>query len=225
MAIISCQNPKRVADLLGYQSLIIGASQDCRKGQWVTYDCRFRLKASASHVSQWSVIDVTIWNMTFPKKAIQCHQPQRSAPYNPYIFQTLLNGHSAKINQSIWTGMTAQMVAPRLPATTNTYVIIVSTTLELRTSTTKLPSVHSSRKTGSTITSHNSYSSPLADSFFLPSFYFMYTIVFMCKWHRYKYKVVHCRAFMCFSISTMYISQAGLILVVHCAWQAHNYIE
>ena len=82
MAIISRQKSKRVADLLGYQSLIIGASQDCHEGQWVTYDHRFRLKASASRISQWSVIDVTIWNMTFPEKAIQCHQPQRSAPYN-----------------------------------------------------------------------------------------------------------------------------------------------
>ena len=33
MAIISRQKPKRVANLLGYQSLIIGASQDCREGQ------------------------------------------------------------------------------------------------------------------------------------------------------------------------------------------------
>ena len=74
MEIISHQKPKRVADLLGYQSLIIGASQDCREGQWVIYDHHFCLKASASYISQWSVIDVTIWNMTFPEKAIQCHQ-------------------------------------------------------------------------------------------------------------------------------------------------------
>ena len=81
-AIISRQKPKRVANLLGYQSLVIGASQDCHEGQWVTYDRRFCLKASASRISQWSVIDVTIWNMTFPEKAIQYYQPQRSASYN-----------------------------------------------------------------------------------------------------------------------------------------------
>ena len=41
IAIISRQKPKRVADLLGYQSLIIGASMHCHEGKWVVYDCRF----------------------------------------------------------------------------------------------------------------------------------------------------------------------------------------
>ena len=66
MAIISCSKLKRVADLIGYQSLIIGASQNCREGRWTIYDRRFHLKASASHTKQWSTIDITIWNTTFP---------------------------------------------------------------------------------------------------------------------------------------------------------------
>ena len=168
MAIISRQKLKRVSDLLGYQSLITGASQDCRKGQWVIYDCRFRLKASASHISQWSVIDVTIWNMTFPEKAIQCHQPQRSNPSYPNPSQ-----RPQRQNQPIFLDWNdSPNGCSRLPAATNTFVTIVSTTLELRTSITKLPSVRTSRRTGSTPTSHNSNSFPLADSFsFSPSFY------------------------------------------------------
>ena len=67
MAIISRHKPKRIADLLGYQSLIIGASMDCREGKWVIYDRRFRLKASASRNAQWSVIDVTL-EYDFPRK-------------------------------------------------------------------------------------------------------------------------------------------------------------
>ena len=81
MAIISRHKPKRIADLLGYQSLIIGASMDCREGKWVIYDRRFRLKASASRNALWSVIDVTLWNMTFPERAIQSRQQAGSTPY------------------------------------------------------------------------------------------------------------------------------------------------
>ena len=98
MAIISRHKPKRIADLLGYQSLIIGASMDCREGKWVIYDRHFRLKASASRNALWSVIDVTLWNMTFPERVIQSRQQAGSTPYasNPsqrsqrqYQYQTI----------------------------------------------------------------------------------------------------------------------------------------
>jgi len=70
IAIVSCQKPKRVPDLLGYQRIIMGASLHCREGKWLTYDRRFRLKASASNNKEWSTIDITIWNTTFPEIAI-----------------------------------------------------------------------------------------------------------------------------------------------------------
>ena len=76
MAIISRCKPKRIADLIGYQNIIIGASQLCHERQWILYDCRFRLKASASRTKQWSVIDITIWNTAFPDRAIRRHQAQ-----------------------------------------------------------------------------------------------------------------------------------------------------
>ena len=76
MAIISRSKPKRIADLIGYQSLIIGASQLCHESQWILYDHRFPLKASATRTKQWSVIDITIWNTTFPDRAIRRHQAQ-----------------------------------------------------------------------------------------------------------------------------------------------------
>jgi len=76
MAIISWSKPKQIADLIGYQSLILGASQLCHDGQWILYDRRFWLKASASHTRKWSIIDVTIWNMALPDKTIKNHQSQ-----------------------------------------------------------------------------------------------------------------------------------------------------
>ena len=80
VAIMSHSKPKRVADLIGYQSLIIGASHNCREGQWIIYDRCFCLKASASHTKQWSTVDITIWNMTFPDRAIKSHYPPGVIP-------------------------------------------------------------------------------------------------------------------------------------------------
>ena len=83
IAIISRTQPTRIADMIGYQSLIIRASQDCQEGCWVIYDRRFRLKASASPVKEWSAIDVTIWNLAFPERASRNRQrdgPQSGTP-------------------------------------------------------------------------------------------------------------------------------------------------
>jgi len=66
MAIISHNKPRHVADFLGYQSLIIRALRVCCKGKWVTYNCYLNLTASTSHINQWSSIDMTLLNISFP---------------------------------------------------------------------------------------------------------------------------------------------------------------
>ena len=81
IAIVSRQKPKRVPDLLGYQRIIMGASLHCREGKWLTYDRRFRLKASASNATEWSTIDITIWNTTFPERAIYGYHSQGPLHY------------------------------------------------------------------------------------------------------------------------------------------------
>jgi len=48
----------KVANILGYQSLKIGASS--HEGKCLTNDHRFCLKVSASHIDQWSTKDVTL---------------------------------------------------------------------------------------------------------------------------------------------------------------------
>jgi len=81
IAIISRHKPKRVADLMGYQMIIMEASLGSGEGKWLTYDRRFRLKASASNLKQWATIDITIWNTTFPERAIQGHQGPSPSSY------------------------------------------------------------------------------------------------------------------------------------------------
>ena len=41
---LSHHTPNRVAGPIGYQGLIISASQSCQEGCWIVYDCRFQLK-------------------------------------------------------------------------------------------------------------------------------------------------------------------------------------
>ena len=67
---------KRITDLIGYQSITIGASQLGHDGRWILYDHGFHLKASSSCTKQWSTIDITIWNMAFPDRAIKSHPGQ-----------------------------------------------------------------------------------------------------------------------------------------------------
>ena len=52
-----------MADLLGYQQLIINSSQHCQEGCWVVYDRHFRLKASATGCKDWAPIDINIWKI------------------------------------------------------------------------------------------------------------------------------------------------------------------
>jgi len=63
IAVISRSQPHRVADLLGYQNLVITSHLDFPDFKWEEYDREFRLLASVSPISQWSVMDSTKWNM------------------------------------------------------------------------------------------------------------------------------------------------------------------
>ena len=68
MAIVSLKNPSRIPDLIGYQNLIVQSSLNSHEGCWIIYDRRFRLKASATTISEWSAIDITFWRMAFPER-------------------------------------------------------------------------------------------------------------------------------------------------------------
>ena len=68
ITIISRKEPNTIADLIGYQSLIIQATSQRHAGRWAIYDRRFRLKASAIAVIEWSNIDITFWKLAFPDR-------------------------------------------------------------------------------------------------------------------------------------------------------------
>ena len=91
-AVISRTEPSRTVDLLGYQNLIIQSYLKHRNGDWATYDHQFRLKASATTVSEWSVIDTTLWNLAFSTQVSPLPKDDRgeyrSQCYTPASYST-----------------------------------------------------------------------------------------------------------------------------------------
>ena len=88
IAVLSKKEPERIADLHGYQQLIIHSSQHHQEGRWLIYDRHFRLKASATGSKDWSTIEINIWNLAFPERTIPTtaqRTPRYSGPGNqPY---------------------------------------------------------------------------------------------------------------------------------------------
>ena len=66
VAVLSCKQPHKVVDLLGYQHLIIQANQEYQGDGWLGYDRRFCQRATLSR--NWSTIDPTLWNLAFSGK-------------------------------------------------------------------------------------------------------------------------------------------------------------
>ena len=64
-AVLSKSQPHRVADLLGYQTLILQAYMEFRGDRWLGYDRTFRLKAATQKDLKWATIDATLWSLTF----------------------------------------------------------------------------------------------------------------------------------------------------------------
>ena len=64
-AILSKSQPHRVADLLGYQTLILQAHQEFQGDFWLRYDRTFRQKAATLKNTKWATIDTTLWSLAF----------------------------------------------------------------------------------------------------------------------------------------------------------------
>ena len=69
IVIVSYKQPHRVSDLLGYQHLIIQASQDYEGDSWLGYDRRFRQQVAASPSNSWARTDSSLWNQFFSGRA------------------------------------------------------------------------------------------------------------------------------------------------------------
>ena len=95
IAIISLKEPHRIPDLIGYQNLIMRSSVQCQEGCWATYDRRFRLKALAVLISEWSEIDITVWKTAFPERPPTGVSYIPTAPQPSRTSQLSLTGSSA----------------------------------------------------------------------------------------------------------------------------------
>jgi len=84
MAVLSSKTPHRIPDLLGYQQRIIQASYSRQPGRWAVYDRQFRLKASATGSTNWSTIDLNIWNDAFPEQSISQGLPSSQSQQRPW---------------------------------------------------------------------------------------------------------------------------------------------
>ena len=69
VAVISKKRPDRVPDLMGYQVLMLEASNEYKNDCWLAYDRRFRQQAASDPHCKWSNINTTLWNLAFTSQA------------------------------------------------------------------------------------------------------------------------------------------------------------
>ena len=69
VAVISKKQPDRVPDLMGYQVLMLEASNDYKKECWLAYDRPFRQQAASDPHCKWSNINTTLWNLACASQA------------------------------------------------------------------------------------------------------------------------------------------------------------
>ena len=69
VSVIARKQPQRVPDLMGYQILMLEASNEYQGNCWLAYYRRFRQQAASLPNCKWSTIDSTIWNLAFTGQA------------------------------------------------------------------------------------------------------------------------------------------------------------
>lgn len=69
VSVIARREPHRIPDLMGYQILMIDASNEYRNNGWLAYDRRFRQQAAFRPQCKWSNIDSTLWTLAFTGQA------------------------------------------------------------------------------------------------------------------------------------------------------------
>ena len=73
VSVIARKQPQHVPDLMGYQILMLEASNEYQGNFWLAYDRRFRQLAASLPNCKWSTIDPTIWNLAFTGQAKASH--------------------------------------------------------------------------------------------------------------------------------------------------------
>ena len=70
VAVICKKQPDRFPDLMGYQVLMLEASNEYKNNCWLAYDRRFCQQAASDPHCKWSNINITLWNLAFTSQAI-----------------------------------------------------------------------------------------------------------------------------------------------------------
>ena len=69
VSVIARKQPHRVLDLMGYQILILEASNEYHNDCWLGYDRHFCQQATSQPHCKWSNVHSTLWNMAFTGQA------------------------------------------------------------------------------------------------------------------------------------------------------------
>ena len=64
-SVISRNKPEHVPDLMGYQILILEASNEYQNNSWLAYYRRFQQQAASQPSCKWSIIEPTLWKLAF----------------------------------------------------------------------------------------------------------------------------------------------------------------
>ena len=73
VSVLGKKQPHRIPDLMGYQVLILEASNEYKNECWLAYDRHFRQQAAADPQCKWSNINPTLWNLAFTSQARASH--------------------------------------------------------------------------------------------------------------------------------------------------------
>ena len=73
ISVVVVQQPSRVADLLGYASLIVHAARKFKGDGWVQYDRNFRKRAAAAPTEPWAGINQSLWALAFSNAETKPH--------------------------------------------------------------------------------------------------------------------------------------------------------
>ena len=65
VSIVARKQPQYIPDLMGYQILMLEASNEYKGSSWLAYDRHFRQQTAAQPNCRWSMIDSPIWNLAF----------------------------------------------------------------------------------------------------------------------------------------------------------------
>ena len=121
-AVLSKFQPHQVADLLGYQTLILQSYMEFRGDHWLGYDCTFRLKAATQKDLKWATIDSTLWSLAFSTQGTDrcqhCYHTSSECSWNtdfkPAAVKQLPFSHPGQGNNSLSPTL-AKETTPFLP--------------------------------------------------------------------------------------------------------------